>query len=635
MSVDHTRFKEGAPGTANEDQRSMDRRWWLLDDKSVAASITGVLESLKDQQKAREMQLIIAARLYGNMAIMGQTGTAFRVAASNPWIRERINYNVVQSATDTATARCAKNKPKPLFLTSNGNYAQHRKAKKLNVFTTGIFEEENAYRATMEGGPYRFRDGAVWGDGITKVFSDPPNYKKRRVRFERVLPGELRVDELEALYGIPRQMHQLKDVDKAVLIDCYTKCKTEIEKATHTMYDVAAEKSVSDMVTVRESWHLPSGPDATDGRHVITTEECILLDEKWDRPYFPFARFRWCPRLHGFWSQGGAEQIMPIQLELTKLLGVVQQSFHLAGTFKVFLENGSKIVKEHLNNDIGAIVNYTGTKPEYYVPQIVPPEIFNQIMTLKQLAYEQYGISALAAASEKPAGLNAGVALREFNDIGSDRLATINASYENYFMDLGKLALATVQDICKETGKDYELDAPGRGFNTHLSWEDCNLEPDKYTLQAFPVSSLPNEPAERLQTIQEWVQAEWLSQDDGMELMDFPDLQRVNSLRNATREYLGEVLDKIVDEGIATTLEPFDNLQMARQMGLQYYAEGKLHGLEEKRLQMLRDFLGQVDLIQAAAMPPPQPGAGQPGAVPEPPPVSGLIPNVPGNGVTA
>jgi len=151
-----------------------------------------------------------------------------------------------------------------------------------------------------------------------------------------------------------------------------------------------------------------SGPDAGDGLHVIAVDHDLSFIEEWTKDYFPFARFQWGKRLYGYWSQGAAEQIQNIQLEINKLLWVKQRSLHLAGTFKILLENGSKIVKEHLNNDIGAIVTYSGTKPEYVIPPIVPMEIDTQINWLKNAGFEQLGISMLSVGSQKPAGLNSG-----------------------------------------------------------------------------------------------------------------------------------------------------------------------------------------------------------------------------------
>lgn len=152
---------------------------------------------------------------------------------------------------------------------------------------------------------------------------------------------------------------------------------------------------------------------SNDGRHVIAIDNFTLLDEEWERDTFPFCFIRWTERLLGFWGQGLAEQLTGIQVEINKLLRNIQEQMHLA-TPKVFVEAGSKISKAHINNEIWGIIEYAGTPPTFYVPKTVSGEIFSHLDRLFSRAYEIAGVSVLAAQSKKPAGLESGVALREF-----------------------------------------------------------------------------------------------------------------------------------------------------------------------------------------------------------------------------
>ena len=40
---------------------------------------------------------------------------------------------------------------------------------------------------------------------------------------------------------------------------------------------------------ITDGWHLPSGKDADDGRHVVAVDTGALIDEPWERPEFPAA----------------------------------------------------------------------------------------------------------------------------------------------------------------------------------------------------------------------------------------------------------------------------------------------------------------------------------------------------------
>jgi hypothetical protein len=601
----------------------------MLKGQDAADVISGTLNLIRDSQSFRATQWIVSSRLYGNLALTTLAGVSFsKLAAQQPALRDRISYNLVQSVVDTVVAKVTRNRPKPLFLTNGGDYRKQREAKKLNAFLDGVFYENS----THDIGKVVFRDAAVWGDGFIHVFP-----KGDRVCHERVMSSEIFVDDVESLYGTPRQMHRVKQVDRQVLFDWFPEDADKIAGAKPSRTEENGRSIVADMLTVRESWHLPSGPGADDGKHCITIDGAVLGEmEPWPHQFFPFARVQWSPRLYGYWGQGLAEQLQNIQLEINKLLWVIQRSMHLMGSFKVFIENGSKIVKEHLNNDVGSIINYTGTPPMYVTPPIVAPEVYAHLQTLINKGYEQAGVSQLAASSLKPEGLNSGRAIREYNDIQTDRLSVPSKSYEQMFMDVARLSIETVKMIAAKQ-KGYEVRVPGKKSVARVDWKDIKLNDDDYVMQCYPISSLPSDPAGRLATIQEYAQAGFLTPRQARRLLDFPDLEQVESLANAEEEYLQSVFDKIVDDGDYTSPDPLDDLQLSKQLCLEYYAKGKLNNLREDRLELLRRYLSQIDeIIQSMMppappmMPPMMPGAtGEPLAPPMPMAPSEFVPNVP------
>jgi hypothetical protein len=604
--------------------QASDKAWWACDKSERHQAVAKIVKALSQYDSKRETQYQISTRLYGNTNIMGLNGLSYaKITSVQNALKDRITYNVVQSAIDTVTAKIAKNKPRPLFLTNGGDYKVQRKAKKLNKFIDGLFYENSAY----DLGTLVFRDAAVFGDGFIHVFE---HYG--RVAFERVLPSEMYVDWVESFYGKPRQLHRVKNVDRQVLMQLFPEKREAIMACSGASADlVGTYQNVADQITVVESWHLPSGPDATDGLHTINITTTNLFEEEYTKDFFPFAKMPWCPRMYGWWGQGAAEQLQNIQLEINKILWIIQRSMHLSGTFKVLIENGSSIVTEKLNNDIGSIIHYNGTKPEYVVPPIVPAEFYSQFERLKQLAYEQVGVSQLSAASQKPAGLNSGKALREYNDIESDRFNTIGKAYEKLFLDLARIAIDKAKEIYAREG-GYEVRVPGKKFIESIDWKQIDLDEDDYVMQMFPVSSLPNTPEGRLQTVQEYMQAGIISPRSGRRLLDFPDLDQIEDLANSQEDYLHEILEKIVDDGIFTPPDPFDDLKLAQELSLEYYTRAKLQGVEEEKLELLRRFNDQVLVLIQKAMPPPPPMGmgGEPMAAPAAPPVSDLLPNIPG-----
>jgi hypothetical protein len=620
QKIDFTTFNQ----PQNTTQNPYANRWWTAPKSERSQALAAIVKAIAEYDSKRQTQYQISTRLYGNSNMMGLNGLSFsKVQSVQGALKDRLTYNVCQSVVDTITAKIAKNKPKPMFLTSGGDHKIQRKAKKLDKFVEGVFYENSAHRLGLDV----FRDGCVWGDGFVHVFA-----KNGRVKFERVLSSEIYVDWVDGFYGQPRQLHRVKNVDRLVLIDMFPDKKSLILNANSALDNITGiARNIADQVTVIESWHLRSGPDAKDGLHTINLVEGNLDEDKWDKDYFPFAKFTWCKRLFGFWGQGLVEQIQNIQLEINKILWVIQRSFHLAGSFKILIENGSKIVKEHLSNDIGSIINYSGTPPQYIVPQIVASEMYGHLQTLKNSAYEQAGISQLSAASQKPAGLNSGKALREYNDIESDRFMTVGQAYENFFLDLSRLTVDCAKDIF-ENDKKLEVKVPGAKFIETIDWKDVNLEDDEYVLKMYPVSAFAQDPSARFQQVQEYAQVGWYNQRTAKKLMDFPDLEMVDELSNSAEEYINKILDNIVEEGIFTPPEPYDDLGLARELALQYYAQGKINNLDEDRLDLLRQFMDQLDVLEqktAEALAPP-PGMGAPQANPQAAPTSDLLPNAPG-----
>ena len=662
MDIKHM-SRNGAPPEVGEASAHNGSYWWKAKKDDVANEVTSALTFMKENQSNRLTQWVVSSRLYGNMAIVGRNGLSFsRVAAAQPWLKERMSWNVVQASADTVTSKMIKNKPKPMFLTSGGDYKLQRKAKKLNQFIEGVFYENDAHKMGGEA----FLDACVWGDGIIHVYE-----LNGRVKFERVIASELWVDDMDGFYGEPRSLHRCTDLDRGVLLALAESwLAKEKDKDREAVLDKIRRAKASkpdespgflaDKVAVAESWHLPSCEGADDGRHTITIADCCIVDEKWEHTVFPFAKLPWAPRRYGYWAQGLAEQLQNIQFEINTLLQTIKQSFWKGGTFRVFLPTGSRLVKEQITNQIGAVVSYTGDKaPVIVTPPLVQQEIFQHLLTLWGKAFEQAGVSTMAASSVKPAGLNSGKALREFNDIQTDRFMKIGQAYERFFLDLARLAIMVVKGITKRKGS-YKVKVPQRGnVMKEIDWKDVNLTEDQYVMRCFPVSSLPQDPAGRMESVVEMVQNGWINQRQGRRLLDFPDLEAAEGLANAAEDYLSEVFENMLYADEEETPEyvapePYDDLQLARELALEHYQRGKVQHVPDDRLELLRRFMQDLDGLEMAAQakmqaqqgaPPGGPGApaggppgappggpqgapaGTPSATPPPAPVGELMPN--------
>lgn len=597
--------------------------WWKAKTKAeLGNAVLDTAAFLKEQQQYRWRQASIHARMYGNLPLASFAGSNMsKMNVNNNLPIDRPTMNVVQSCIDTLVSRIGQSKPKPTFLTDSASYKQRSLAKQLNNFVGGEFYQTDAYKIGEEV----LRDASTIGTGVIKIVESDD----AKVKLERTLATELLVDQNDAFYGRPRNMYQFKLVDRAVVAELFADERSKIQQAEQAYPDNNADsqKTMSDQIMLVEAWHLPSSKKATDGRHVIACSAGVLVDEQYDKQDFPFVFLHYSPRMVGFWAQGLAEQLTGTQIEINKLLVTISKSISLVGVPRVFVEDGSRVVKAHLNNEVGAIVTYRGTKPEYEVAPSVHPELYQQLQRLVDYAYQQSGISALAAASQKPAGLNSGEAIRNYDDLQSDRFATLNKRYDDMYVKLAYKVIDLAKDIALRDGK-YQTVYPNKDGTKEIDLPAAKLLDDPFVIQCFESSSLPRDPAGRLQKVTEMMQAGIIDMKEGRRLLNYPDIEQSDKLASAAQERIYKMLDDIVEDGKFTPPDPYTDLQAALQSVGQYYNLYTAAGLEESKAEMLRDWQAQVIMLQTAMQPPaPEPIPGQdPMAVPEAAPSSSLLP---------
>lgn len=597
-------------------------RWWLQDD--CGSTMVAVARAVEADNMSRERQALAFARLYANQNLE----SLYAAGVMRGWVpgdsttpagavQPRVSWNVVQSVVDTVAAKISKNKPRVLFQTSGGNWKEQQRAKGMSKLVDGLFEINSVYQLTRR----IFVDACVFGDGWVHVYADE---SAGEIRAERVLPFEVIVCDTEAVNGEHRTMFRRKYVHRELALDLWgddARVRRFIEAANPA--DMKLAGKAADMIAVYEGWHLGS-----NGRHVLAVEGGAIVDEPWKRNRFPLVPFRWRDRLVGIRGQGLAEDLIGLQLEINKLLKTIQVAQHLMAVPRYLVEIGSKVIKAHLNNEVGSIVEYQGTQPRIDVGAAVAPELYRHLETLYQRAYEVAGVSQLSANSAKPAGLNAGVALREFHDIESERFVLVGQRFEEFHLEIAELMVDLAREMYRGgKGRDLAIKAPGTKFLETIKWSEVNLPEDVYTMRAFPVSILPTTPAGRLQRVQELYQSGLLTDQTpagvwARSMLDFPDLESAMSLQNASMDDAQRTVSRIVDDGKYEAPEAYQDLKLLSELAQHAYLKGRAQGLEPRKQEYLRRLIDDCMAIeqetQAAMAPPPQaPGQSQPGAPPD------------------
>lgn len=573
----------------------IDKRWWRESTEEVHKAVNSVVDTLQGQQVWLQTLDDRHARLYGDMSILGLSGRQAAIQMLDTQ-RPRLSLNIVKNMCNAVTSKIAKSKPKPLFLTSDGDWSQKRKAQGLTKAIEGVFYEAGLYALA----PKIFRDSTVFRAGVLRVCDDG-----ERVYFERTLPYELTIDEAEALHGEPRSFYLTKHIDRSVLRELYPDFAKEVDDAPRADSPSYLPDAGADLVRVREAWHIKSGPQADDGRHVVVIDTATLVDEEFEDDSPPFVFLRWNERLVGFWGCSLAEELTILQLEINRTLQKIARILDLCATPKVLVEHHAKIRDSHITNEIGAIIKYEGTPPQFVTHSSVPAELWQHLNMLYSRAYEITGISQLSAQSQKPAGLNSGVALQTYSDIETERFLVTAREYEEFFLEVARQTIKAIRRLAKRNGS-YPIKYAGKGALEAIDWADVDLDDESYVMQCYPVNALASSPAARLSQVQEMMAGGIIGADEARKLLDYPDLERANSLARAASDDIEMLVEIMLEEGIYQVPEPFMDLGLAIKMTQSAYLMARIDGVPEDRLDLLRQFMADCKALLDAANPPPQ-----------------------------
>ncbi len=635
------------------------RAWWdsTLNNDQRRNAQWASLRKIVGDQKYRYAMLKLYYGMYLGRDPVGLSPTGY--AQSSPLApQDSLRYNVVQSVIDTKLAKLAKNTPRTRFLTTGGDWSAQKKSKRLTQFVDG-----ERYRLAQAPKDRKVKlHASLFGLGRLHIFEGEDN----KVATEWVFPGEIRVDDQDGMFGQPRSQHREKQVAKELLLRKYAAGGDGGNNRAHILSaplltplgNKLTSSQEQSLCTVVESWHLPgleaesqteadSESKATkkaekavettpnNGRHILSIEGATFDDSDYEEDDYPFVDLRFGNTPLGYWGRGDAEDLKPIQRELTRSLMRLQEILFLCAAPKVLLEMGSKVNKKHIRNMVGDIIEYVGKPPELWVADGVPPGLVQHIQWLIQSAYQQVGLQAMDAQGTKPEGLDSEPSLREYHDIGSERFMEMGKAVEEYHLNCDRKIIATAARIAERNGGHYIVQAPGRQSWDEVDWKEINLDADEYIMQAYPVSMLSHTVAGRLAEVKDLMDLGMVDQNTGYKLMDFPDLESVNSLELAAVNDIDRVIERVLDEGKWEQPDSLQNLIYGVRMMHLAYLRARQDGAPESHLELARQWIDAAQAIldeAAMANQPPAPGVGaQPsaGAPPPaaPPPGGGMGPS--------
>ena len=425
-----------------------------------------------------------------------------------------IQENIIASCIETLCSKIASQKVRPFFNTVNGTFKEMQIAKQAQVFFDMLYEENNVNKIITDA----FRNACVFDKGIVKISDDGITNR---------LPWNVFFDPREVTYNqITYVAEKLPKTPGRIL---------------ELKYGIKADRNLD--YTVYEYYDVMEHIKA-----VYVQELNKVVTHEYKPNIIPYLEIHYTNPIKGDTSQSVVDQLYGIQTQIDELLAVMKDSIAVNPGMTLLVPRSSNIKTNMLSNRTGQIIQYdpipgqTASPVTYATNDIISPQFVQLLDKLKNDAYEIVGISQLSATSQKPSGLNSGVALNTMEDIESSRFETQLNSVVRLYVDVAKACL----DIFPP---DIDI-LPDDLNRANIKWKDIVEARNNMKIQFSAAESLSKDPSEKLKQLVALSQAGVIPQSHIATLMELPDLQSGYNLANNAFNSVYTFIDNILVSGI-------------------------------------------------------------------------------------
>ena len=418
-----------------------------------------------------------------------------------------IQENIIRSCVDTLVSKIASQKVRPYFNTINGTFKDLKIVKAAQQFFDIYYDEKDVVSLVTD----TFRNSCIFDKGIIYVDKDTQEIC-------RVLPWQFYVDSKEKTYNkITKCVWKREHYPTSLL-----PYKTDLKEVTYTKY--------YDLNEHIEVEYIP--------------ELDKLTKKSFDFNVIPFIIIYYSDPIIGNTSSSIVDQLYGIALEIDNLMTKIRDASQLSSPLKFLIPEQSDVKVDKLSNRTGEVIKYTyfnGVPPITVATEpFMDPQWMQTIETLKQHAYELIGISQLSATSQKPKGLDSGVALATMEDIESDRFETQLNNVISAYKDLAKLCLTLFND-------DASI-LPADRWRSDITWHDVKSIYERMSLDFSAAEYLSKDPSEKLKQLQALVAAGVIPQSRMVSLMQLPDLEQGYSIANNSINAVMAIIDRCIEK---------------------------------------------------------------------------------------
>lgn len=427
-----------------------------------------------------------------------------------------IQENVIASCVDTLVSKIASTKVRPFINCIRGSFKDIKLCKQAQNFFDVKFDELNMNKIVS----LAFKDCCIFDTGVIYI-DDCDNYKIKKAN-----PWQVYTDPAEVTYN---NITKVAMVRKRYPVSMLKQEGINIKGSTYkyvTRYDYY---------------------DINEHLHAIYIEEVNkYISHEFKSEKVPFIFLHYNNPIAGNTSTSVTDLLFGIQMKIDEILRKVGDAITLNPALTFFVPDGSQIKAKQLDNRVGNVITYkpspnmTTSPVTTATPAPIDTSYMAMLQQLKQDAYEMIGISQLSATSQKPQGLDSGVALQTIENIESDRFEVQLNQVIRCYTDLTKLYM----DIVPE---DEDI-LPEDNVREELTWADIKHASKQMNIQYSGANALSKDPETKLRQLTMLQQAGIVPRSRIATLMEVPDLEQGYSISNNALNATLAVIDDCINK---------------------------------------------------------------------------------------
>lgn len=524
--------------------------WWNAAKDCKHETLSNWTHYVAQQTMVQRMDTRIFVEVISNFNPTGNGDFSYQMRSMLP---HKIRDNIIQAGSDTVVSMVAQARTSPQYLTTAAEWSLSRIAEKRSRGLQGLMYDLKCFKLL----PRCFRDACEGGTGyvVGKVVKDKDG--KPRPHLERALHNEVYVDPEDGRYGDPKRAARVSFEDRDDLIAEHPEKKAQILAAagptSQDYIDFFIQRNTkADRVRVVEGWCKPTKEGASDGVYVKAISNCTLVEKPFKRRRIPIVRVLYAERTQGYYGQSLTERMLPAQLRLSETDENITQLQRLVSGSKWYTFRNSGVEQDDITNANGQVIEVSepGLMPQQVTYSGTPPDLASQRQEIKSDVYDQEGLSQNAMTGDVNKGLSSGRSIRAADDQMVRRFISPARLLEDAYLETVRL----IEDLCDECAEiDPKFALTGRyrsGKRTWLkssTWLELSLPEHDAAVQMFPISAQATTPQGKWSSVEEWVQAGFVSKPQAMDLMEFPDPSAFETLENANLDLIHEQIDNIID----------------------------------------------------------------------------------------